>query len=242
MRRGLAGLLFFVAARVPRRWPPAAGGCKHVAFDTATSGDLADVVLRDPDIRNQIATVAADATAATLGAPGRPTCGPRSTSSPRRSAGSRADAPDHRRLPRPPHRRCATSRCRSPGPQLVELTRNQQVAEVPPVTLPVQEVPILSTIRGHAALGRADRRHRRRVALLLGLIAHPRKADAVLGIGVFCIVAARGGDRARLRRAGVPAAGARRHDLGRASSRRSPGTPCPSSPAPRSSCWPSGSR
>ena len=34
-----------------------------------------------------------------------------------------------------------------------------------------------------------DRRHRRRVALLLGLIAHPRKADAVFGIGMFCIVA-----------------------------------------------------
>ena len=27
------------------------------------------------------------------------------------------------------------------------------------------------------------------VALLLGLIAHPRKADAVFGIGMFCIVA-----------------------------------------------------
>ena len=27
------------------------------------------------------------------------------------------------------------------------------------------------------------------VALLLGLVAHPRKADAVFGIGMFCIVA-----------------------------------------------------
>ena len=81
MRRGLAGLLFFVAAVC--LGVLAAGGwwLEHVAFDTATSGDLADVVLRYPDIRNQIATVAADATAATLGLPATE-CGLRSTSSP----------------------------------------------------------------------------------------------------------------------------------------------------------------
>ena len=102
MRRGLAGLLFFVAAVCLAL---AAGGwwLEHVAFDTATSGDLADVVLRDPDIRNQIATVAADATAATLGLPATDVRAQvdQLAQTPRRLA---ADAPDHRRLPRPPDR------------------------------------------------------------------------------------------------------------------------------------------
>ncbi len=66
MRRGLAGLLFFIAAV---GLALAAGGwyLQRVAFDTAHSGDLARVVLRDDAIRAQIATAAGAATAQTLG-------------------------------------------------------------------------------------------------------------------------------------------------------------------------------
>ena len=239
MRRGLAGLLFFVAAVCLAL---AAGGwwLEHVAFDTATSGDLADVVLRDPDIRNQIATVAADATAATLGLPAADV-----RAQVDQLAQTRAGSQLMRQIIVDSHARLIGLRdapVQITGAQLVELTRNQQVADVPPVTLPVQEVPILSTIRVTLHWAVPIAAIAGGVALLLGLIAHPRKADAVLGIGVFCIVAAVDRDRARLRRAGVPAAGPRRHDVGRGHPRRSPGTPCPSSPAPRSCCWPSASR
>ena len=100
MRRGLAGVLFFVAAVCLAL---AAGGwwLQRVAFDTSSSGELADVVLRDADIRNQIATVAADATAATLGRACRPTCGSQVDQLAQTQAGRRPDAPDRRRLARP---------------------------------------------------------------------------------------------------------------------------------------------
>jgi hypothetical protein len=187
MRRGLAGLLFFVAAICLAL---AAGGwwLEHVAFDTATSGDLADVVLRDPDIRNQIATVAADATAATLGLPATDV-----RAQVDQLAQTRAGSQLMRQIIVDSHARLIGLRdapVQITGAQLVELTRNQQVADVPPVTLPVQEVPILSTIRVTLHWAVPIAAIAGGVALLLGLIAHPRKADAVLGIGVFCIVAA----------------------------------------------------
>ena len=68
MRRGLAAVLFFVAAVCLAF---AAGGwwLQRVAFDPDQSADVAAVVLEDPDIRTQIATVTAEATAPTLGVP-----------------------------------------------------------------------------------------------------------------------------------------------------------------------------
>ena len=73
------------------------------------------------------------------------------------------------------------------------------------------------------------------VALLLGLVAHPRKADAVFGIGMFCIIA---GVAVVLLGYVVPVfllPGAQRRRVGGASSRPSPRTPCRSCSSRRSS-------
>ena len=75
------------------------------------------------------------------------------------------------------------------GPQMVNIVRNQAVAELPAVTLPVEEVSILDTMRTilqwfvpiAAIIGLA--------AVVLGVMAHPERADAIFGIGVFCILA-----------------------------------------------------
>ena len=76
------------------------------------------------------------------------------------------------------------------GPQLVPIVRNENVALLPPVTLPVDQFAAMNVIRigldwfvPAAAIAGG-------VALLLGLVAHPRRADAVYGIGVFCLLAA----------------------------------------------------
>lgn len=187
MRRGLAGLLFFLAAICLAL---AAGGwwLQRVAFDTSSSGELADVVLRDADIRNQIATVAADATAATLGLPAADV-----RVQVDQLAQTQAGANLMRQIVADSHARVIGLRnepVQITGQQLVELTRDQRVGALPPVTLPVQEVGVLSTIRTTldwavpiAAIAGA-------VALVLGLVAHPRKADAVFGIGMFCVLAA----------------------------------------------------
>ena len=75
------------------------------------------------------------------------------------------------------------------GPQMVNIVRDQNVAELPAVTLPVEEVGILDTMRTvlqwfvpiAAVLGLA--------AVVLGVLAHPERADAIFGIGVLCILA-----------------------------------------------------
>lgn len=187
MRRGMAGLLFFVAAVCLAL---AAGGwwLQRVAFDTASSGDVADVVLRDADIRNQIATVAADATAATLGVPASDV-----RAQVDQLAQTTAGSELMRQIVVDSHARLIGVRAEPvqiTGQQLVELTRNEAVAGVPPVILPVQEVAVLSTIRTTLDWAVPIAAIAGGVALVLGLIAHPRKADAVFGIGMFCILAA----------------------------------------------------
>ena len=81
------------------------------------------------------------------------------------------------------------NRCRSPATQLVQLTRNEAVGDLPPVTLPVEEVGALSTTRTTLDWAVPIAAITGAVALLLGILAHPRKADAVFGIGMFCILA-----------------------------------------------------
>ena len=75
------------------------------------------------------------------------------------------------------------------GAQLVELTRDRAVGDLPPVTLPVEEVAVLSTIRTSLDWAVPIAAIAGVAFLLLGLLAHPRKSDAVFGIGMFCIIA-----------------------------------------------------
>ncbi|MET0146601.1 MAG: hypothetical protein ABW328_17700 [Ilumatobacteraceae bacterium] len=187
MRRGLAGLLFFVAAI---GLALAAGGwwLQRVAFDTSHSGDLADVVLEDAAIRDEITTAAADAAAATLGVPAADLKARIDA-----LAQTQEGAALMRQIVVDSHGRLIGERAEPvqiTADELVQLTRDQRAAALPPVTLPVEEVGVLATIDDvlrwavpiAAAVGG--------VALLLGLVAHPRKADAVFGIGAFCILAA----------------------------------------------------
>jgi hypothetical protein len=187
MRRGLAGLLFFIAAVCLAL---AAGGwwLQRVAFETESSGDLAVVVLEDPEIRGQIATIAADAAAETLGVPAADL-----RTLVDQLAQTTAGADLMRQIVVDSHARLIGLRAEPvqiTGQQLVQLVRDERVADLPPVTLPVQEVGALSTTRQALDWAVPIAAIIGGVALLLGLVAHPRKADAVFGIGMFCILAA----------------------------------------------------
>ncbi len=186
MRRGLAGLLFFVAAVCLAL---AAGGwyLQRVAFDTARSGDLARVILKDDAIRTQIASTAAQATAATLGVPVEQV-----QATIDGYARTTEGAELMRQIVTDAHARLIGERTEPvqiTGAQLVELTRDERVGVVPPIELPVERVAILDTTRQALAWMVPIAAIIGAVALLLGLIAHPRKADAVFGIGMFCIIA-----------------------------------------------------
>jgi hypothetical protein len=186
VRRGLAGLLFFIAAV---GLALAAGGwyLQRVAFDTAHSGDLARVVLRDDAIREQIATTAGAATAQTLGVAPEQIQAQVDT-----LARSDAGADLMRQIITDAHAKLIgerTAPVEITGPQLVQLTRNEAVGALPPVVLPVEEVGVLSTIREALRWAVPIAAVAGVLALLLGLVAHPHTADAVFGIGTFCIVA-----------------------------------------------------
>lgn len=76
------------------------------------------------------------------------------------------------------------------GQQMVELVRRQAVADLPAATIAVEQVGFLGTIRSVLSWAVPIAALAGFVALVLGILAHPRKADAVFGIGVFCIFAA----------------------------------------------------
>lgn len=187
MRRGVAGLMFFVAAIC---LAVAAGGwwLQRIAFDTTLSAELAEVVLEDPLIRKEIADVVAEAAADSLD---QPVQAVRDTVDlvAQTSAGSElmqqivADA----------HARVIGLRdepVEISSADLVRIARDERAAVVPAVVLPVEEVRAVSITR--MALGWAVPIIAvvGGLAVLIGLIAHPNRLDAVFGIGTFCILAA----------------------------------------------------
>src|SRR5690606_31426955 len=76
------------------------------------------------------------------------------------------------------------------GPEMVPIVRHQVVAELPAADLVVEEIPWLSTVRTivtflvpvAAILGL--------LAIVVGVLTHPTRADAVFGLGVLFVAAA----------------------------------------------------
>jgi hypothetical protein len=185
VRRGLAGLLFFVAAIMLAL---AAGGwwMQRVAFSPSTSRAVAREVFTDPQLRTQVAAVVAPAAAGAVGKPANQlNLEIAANTGYPEAAEFLADivADIHARVIG------AGGPVQITGPQMVNIVRDQNVAEVPAVTLPVEQVGILDTMRTvlrwfvpiAAVLGLA--------AVVLGVLAHPERADAIFGIGVLCILA-----------------------------------------------------
>ena len=187
MRRGVAGVLFFVAA-VCLAIAAAGWWLQRVAFDTGRSGELAEVVLQDPAIRGEIANVSANAAAATLGLPPEQV---RATVD--QVAQTREGAELMEQIVADSHARligARTDEVQITGQQLVHIVRDERAAALPNVVLPVPELTALRIARTVLDWAVPIAAITGGVALLLGFLAHPRKADAVFGIGTFCIAAA----------------------------------------------------
>lgn len=189
MRRGMAGLLFVIAAACLAL---AAGGwwLQRVAFDTTTSAEIADVVLEDAAIRGQIATVVATAAADQLGVP-QPQLRNlvdqyvRANDAEINAALGQVVADSHARLIGE-----RDAPVQITGEQLVPIVRNQSAAALPPITLPVQEVTALNVIRVSLSWFIPLMAIAGGVAFLLGLFTHPRKSEAISGIGAFLVFCA----------------------------------------------------
>jgi hypothetical protein len=187
MRRGLAGVLFFIAA-ICLALAASGWWLQRVAFDTSTSGELADVVLEDPEIRVEIATAAAGAAAATIGVPAsdlQTQIDQYAQLDEGADLMSQIVVDSHAKLIG-----LHDGPVQITGQQLVPIVRHEAVATLPPVVLPVEEVTALRIARTALDWAVPIAAIAGGLALLIGLIAHPQRADAVFGIGMFGIAAA----------------------------------------------------
>jgi hypothetical protein len=191
VRRGLAGLLFFVAALL---FAIAGGGwwLQRVAFDPGVSRDVADAVYDDPELRREVATLVATAAADRLGQPADQLGTWIEANFPAmlRDSGVRAVLRD---VIGQAHGKLIGERSEPvqvTGQQMVEIVRNENVFDLPAVVIPVEEISWLSTVRATLAWLVPITAIAGLLVTVLGIIAHPNRADAVFGIGVFCIVAA----------------------------------------------------
>lgn len=191
MRRGLAGLLFVIAGVL---LAVAAGGwwMQRVVFDTSMSSKVATAIFDHDVLRDQVAGAIGGATAERLGrSPEQMTAEIVSAfpglvgDTQARGVLSDIIAQAHAVAIGDRDDPVAIT-----GPQMVPIVRNQVVADLPTVTLAVEEISWLSAVRTTltflvpvaAILGL--------IAVVLGFLAHPTRADVVFGLGVLFIGAA----------------------------------------------------
>ena len=200
MRRTLAGLIFglaYVCASLA-----ISGWLLHrSAFDPDHTKELSTVVLQDPRIRTQIADDIADAVASQRGvdrAVVRQTV--------LAVAGTRQGAALLGQVLHDAHADLIgqiKGPVRITGAQMVQVVRNQVVADMPAITLPVPEVTALDRIRTHSALDGAVRALFAVGFFVIGFMLHPHRSDARAQPRIRHGAAGVADRRARLHRAAV---------------------------------------
>ena len=140
VRRGLAGLLFFVAAIL---LAIAAGGwwLQRVAFDPATSRGVADVILDDEELRREVATLVAHAATERVAVPADQLAVQIAEWLPL-MADDAAAGPVVDEIITQAQQRLIGERGEPvtiTGQQMVQLVRNENAFDLPAVELPVQE-------------------------------------------------------------------------------------------------------
>ena len=191
MRRGLAGLFFFVAAIL---LAVAAGGwwLQRIAFSPTASRDVAREVFEIESVQRDVVSRVSAAAAERTGRPAADfeqllVTNWRAFLADPQAGDVLADVVSQA------HARIIGTQSEPvtiTGHQMVPLVRDQAVADVAAITVPVEKVGWLSTLRSTLSWVVPIAAIAGLVALVLGILAHPRRADAVFGVGVFCILAA----------------------------------------------------
>lgn len=184
MRRSLASL-FFVAAALAFGIAAASWWLDATVFDPERSEEIADAVLSDDEIRRQIAIVIADHTAQRLGLPAQDVQALVERVALTDGGGEVLSA-----IVTQAHGRVIGARDEPVriGPRLlVQAVRDERVAVLPAVTLPVEEVRPLSIVRESTVWLIPISAATGAVLLVLGLFAHPARHDALFGLGSLLI-------------------------------------------------------
>jgi hypothetical protein len=188
VRSGLAGLFFFIAAIALAL---AVGGwwLQRIAFDSSTSAAVAATVLHEePELRSQLVSAVASATTDQLGVP-TAQLGPRIDQTLQIPAGAALT----RGILGDVHARLVGARdepVEISADDMVEIVRNQVVATVAPAELTIETISWLDTVRRALQLVVPVAALAGAIALVMGIVAHPRRSDALFGIGMFCVLAA----------------------------------------------------
>lgn len=190
MERSLAGVLFLVAA-VAISIAAGAWWLQRVVFTPDATRQTAAAMLQELDLRQDIITVVVGASVPYT-----------SSEDPIKTAEYMSGVLEHQVLTTRPgaavmgpileqaHQRVIGNRdeqVRITGPQMVEIVRDQRVAEAQPVLLPVPQVGTLATTRAalswimpiSAVIGV--------IVLLLGIVTRPERRDILRGLGELCL-------------------------------------------------------
>jgi len=189
MERSFAGVLFLVAA-VAFSASAGAWWMQRIVFTPDETIDSTEAILRESDIRLELNTVITGAAASSL-----------ETSATELSAtlesvilSTRAGATVMTPLIHQAHSRVIGLRDDEPiqvsGSELIPIVRDQRAAEIPTITMPIQPIGVLKTMRSilgwtirvGAGIGL--------IALLLGLFTRPDRRDVLRGLGEFGIALA----------------------------------------------------
>lgn len=177
--------LMFVTAALALSISAASWWLERTVFDPERSEEIADAVLEDDQIRRQIATVIADHTARELGLPARELRAAVEVVAVTPGGGEVLSSVVTQAHARVIGLRDEPVRI---GPEiLVEATRDERVAELPAITLPVEEVRPISLVRESTSWIIPISAAAGVVLLALGLFMHPARMDALFGVGSLLI-------------------------------------------------------
>ena len=182
MERSLAGVLFLVSAVA---FSLAAGGwwMQRIVFTPDDTRDTAASILEEPDIRLELNTVITGEAARVV----QRSTEELSTMLEQSVLTTRAGAAEMAPLIEQAHERVIGLRDDEPvqigGTDLIPIVRDERAAEVEPITLPIQPIGVLKTMRSilgwmipiAAAIGL--------LMLVLGLVARPERRDVLRGLG-----------------------------------------------------------
>jgi len=184
VQRNLAGLFFLLAAIA---WGIGAGSwwLQYTAFTPDDTVGATEAILNDDEIRAEITTIVSAATATTLEqTPGEVAALVNPL------IGSRAGAAVMTDIVRDSHGRAIgvhDEPVRITGDQMVLIVRDEAVADLQPVTLPVAEVSTLRFLANSLGWVAAIMGVIGLIVLLLGIVARPERPDVARGVGEMLV-------------------------------------------------------
>jgi hypothetical protein len=183
MERSIAGMLFLVAA-VAMSISAGAWWMQRIVFTPDATRDTAAAILEDPDIRLEINSLVAAASAPVVDK----TVPELGTYLETEILSTRAGAAMMAPIIEQAHQRIIGNRdepVRITGTQMIDIVRDQRAEDVATVTLPIEPIGTLETMRGLLGWMIPIAGGLGLLLVLLGIFTRPERRDIFRGLGEF---------------------------------------------------------